>query len=91
MCLCDITKTKADEMCLAMEECFKSFLAKRRCERAKEHEIVKYNDIDMLDYLIEQCHFSEDDLKVSRPLIEASYQKFIEVYLTTREVNTKSV
>ncbi|XP_061400126.1 uncharacterized protein LOC133335847 [Musca vetustissima] len=85
MCVCDIQPSKAEKMCQAMEECFKRFLAQRRCEMGKEIEIIKFNEIDMLDELIRRCKFSDDELKISRPVIEAAYQKFVEAYMTVHE------
>lgn len=86
MCICDIDKVKAEQMSIAMEECFKRFLAKRRCEKGKNIELVKFNEVDMLDELMQKCKFSEDELKTSRPIIEAAYQKFVDAYMTAQEV-----
>ena len=86
MCICDIPKEKADKMCAAMEECFRRFLAQRRCERGKDKEIIKFNEVDMLDELIKKCKFTNDELKKSRPVIEAAYEKFVDAYMSANEV-----
>ncbi|XP_073819571.1 radial spoke binding protein 15 [Musca autumnalis] len=85
MCICDIQPSKAEKMCEAMEECFKRFLAQRRCDMGQNIEIIKFNEIDMLDELIRKCKFSDDELKISRPIIEAAYQKFVDAYMTAHE------
>lgn len=86
MCICGIPKTKADKMSAAMEECFKRFLAQRRCERGRNIEMIKFNEVDMLDELIEKCKFSEEEIKISRPVIETAYQKFVDAYMQANEV-----
>lgn len=86
MCICDIPKEKSEEMIATMEDCFKRFLAKRRCELGREDEVVKFNEVDLLDELIKKCKFSEIELKISQPLIEAAYAKFAHAYATTHEV-----
>lgn len=86
MCICDIQPTKAEKMCAAMEECFKRFLAQRRCEIGQDVEIIKFNEVDMLDELIKKCKFSEEELKISRPVIETAYQKFVDAYMSAHEV-----
>uniref|UniRef100_A0A1A9ZID8 RIIa domain-containing protein n=1 Tax=Glossina pallidipes TaxID=7398 RepID=A0A1A9ZID8_GLOPL len=85
MCICDIPKEKSEEMIATMEDCFKRFLAKRRCELGRESEVVKFNEVDLLDELISKCKFSEIELKISRPLIEAAYAKFAHAYATTHK------
>ncbi|XP_065354494.1 uncharacterized protein Rsbp15 [Calliphora vicina] len=85
MCICDIPKAKADYMCEAMEECFRRFLAQRRCEKGKDKEIIKFNEFDMLDELVQKCKFTDDELKISRPVIEAAYQKFVNAYMTAKD------
>ncbi|XP_005186260.2 uncharacterized protein LOC101899643 isoform X1 [Musca domestica] len=85
MCICDIQPTKAEKMCAAMEECFKRFLAQRRCEIGQDVEIIKFNEVDMLDELIKKCKFSEEELKISRPVIETAYQKFVDAYMSAHE------
>ncbi|XP_023309323.2 uncharacterized protein LOC111690943 [Lucilia cuprina] len=85
MCICDIPKEKIDYMCEAMEECFRRFLAQRRCEMGKEKEIIKFNESDMLDQLVKKCKFTDDELKLSRPAIEAAYQKFVNAYMTAKD------
>uniref|UniRef100_A0A1B0FI34 Uncharacterized protein n=1 Tax=Glossina morsitans morsitans TaxID=37546 RepID=A0A1B0FI34_GLOMM len=85
MCVCDIPKEKSEEMIATMENCFKRFLAKRRCELGREDEVVKFNEVDLLDELIKKCKFSEIELKVSQPLIEAAYAKFAHAYATTHK------
>lgn len=86
MCVCDIPQAKADKMCLAMEECFRRFLAQRRCERGKGKEVIKFNEVDMLDELIKKCKFTNDELKTTRPVIEAAYKKFVDAYMSAHEV-----
>ncbi|KAL9880657.1 uncharacterized protein ACN2A1_012030 isoform 1-T1 [Glossina fuscipes fuscipes] len=85
MCICDIPKEKSEEMIATMEDCFKRFLAKRRCEMGREGEVVKFNEVDLLDELIKKCKFSEIELKISQPLIEAAYAKFAHAYATAHK------
>uniref|UniRef100_A0A1B0BBQ4 Uncharacterized protein n=1 Tax=Glossina palpalis gambiensis TaxID=67801 RepID=A0A1B0BBQ4_9MUSC len=85
MCICDISKEKSEVMCAALEECFQRFLAKRRCEQGRRESILKFNEIDLLDELIMKCEFSESELKVSRPIIEAAYEKFVGIYMTAQQ------
>uniref|UniRef100_A0A1A9W8P9 RIIa domain-containing protein n=1 Tax=Glossina brevipalpis TaxID=37001 RepID=A0A1A9W8P9_9MUSC len=85
MCICDIPKEKTEEMVSIMESCFKRFLAKRRCEMGREKEPVQFNEVDLLDELIKKCNFSEIELKMSRPVIEAAYEKFVHAYGTAHE------
>lgn len=89
MCICDITEQKAESLCLAMEDCFRLFLAKRRCVLGREREAIKYQEFDILDELIKKCKFSDEELRKARPSIEAAYQKFIAAYLAAQEVITK--
>uniref|UniRef100_A0A905AWE7 Uncharacterized protein n=1 Tax=Glossina morsitans morsitans TaxID=37546 RepID=A0A905AWE7_GLOMM len=81
LCICDIPKEKSEQMSLAMEECFKRFLAKRRCEKDRQSEVLKFEELDVLDELIRKCKFSEDELKKSRRAIEEAYVKFMDFYL----------
>ncbi|KAM7361030.1 radial spoke binding protein 15 [Cochliomyia hominivorax] len=85
MCVCDIPKEKAEEMCAAMEECFRRFLAQRRCEKGKEKEIIKFKETDMLDELIKKCNFTKKEIKITKPVLEEAYQKFVNAYMTTKE------
>ncbi|XP_075145817.1 radial spoke binding protein 15 [Haematobia irritans] len=85
MCLCDIPKIKADRMCEAMEDCFKRFLAQRRCDTERNNEFIKFNEVDVFDELIRKCKFSEVELKMSKPIIEAAYQRFVEAYMKAHE------
>lgn len=86
MCVCDIPQAKVEYMCEAMEECFRRFLAQRRCEIGKEKEIVKYNEFDMLDELVKKCKFTNEEKKISKPVIEQAYQKFVNAYMMAKEV-----
>lgn len=86
MCICDIPKDKADRMCEIMEKCFRRFLAQRRCEKSKDKEIIKFNEFDMLDELIQKCKFTNEELKNSKPVIEAAYQKFLHAYMSAKDV-----
>lgn len=81
LCVCDLGKEKSEMMAQVMEECFRNFLEKRRCEMRRGKEIVKFADIDMLEELIKKCHFTEDDLDASRPAIENAYQRFVDAYM----------
>jgi len=85
MCICEISPEKADELAMAMEECFKRFLERRRCDRRKEKEIIKFDEWDMLDELIEKCNFTEQEMAMSRPLIEDAYNRFVEAYKAAAE------
>uniref|UniRef100_A0A1A9ZTC4 Uncharacterized protein n=1 Tax=Glossina pallidipes TaxID=7398 RepID=A0A1A9ZTC4_GLOPL len=81
LCICDIPKEKSEQMSLAMEECFKRFLAKRRCEKDRQSEVLKFNELDVLDELTRKCKFSEDEVQKSRRAIEEAYTKFMDFYL----------
>ncbi|KAM8704625.1 hypothetical protein ACLKA7_009136 [Drosophila subpalustris] len=81
MCICDLTKEKSDMMGQVMEECFRNFLEKRRCEMRSGKEAVKFADIDMLEELIQKCGFTEDELDMSRPTIESAYKRFVDAYM----------
>uniref|UniRef100_A0A1A9UYW5 RIIa domain-containing protein n=1 Tax=Glossina austeni TaxID=7395 RepID=A0A1A9UYW5_GLOAU len=89
MCLCDVSKEKSEAICAALEECFQRFLAKRRYEQGRRESILKFNEIDLLDELIMKCKFSESELKVSRPIIETAYERFVDIY-TAAQQNTES-
>ncbi|XP_037929901.1 uncharacterized protein LOC119683188 [Teleopsis dalmanni] len=81
LCICDIPEDKGEKLCLAMEDCFKRFLEKQRCERGRERDVIKFYDDDMLDELIRRCRFSDEELKISRPVIEDAYNRFVQAYL----------
>uniref|UniRef100_A0A1B0B3T3 Uncharacterized protein n=1 Tax=Glossina palpalis gambiensis TaxID=67801 RepID=A0A1B0B3T3_9MUSC len=83
LCYCDIPKEKSEQMSLAMEDCFKRFLAKRRCEKDRQSEVLKFKELDILDELIRKCKFNDDELKKSRQAIEEAYNKFMDFYLLT--------
>lgn len=85
LCVCNITQEKAENMALVMEDCFRRFLEKRRCESRKEKEIVKFREVDMLDELIQRCQFSEDELKLAQPVIEEAYNRFVQAYMSAQE------
>lgn len=81
LCVCDLSKEKSDEMAQVMEDCFRNFLEKRRCEMRRGKETIKFADIDMLEELIRKCHFSEQELDASRPAIESAYKRFVDAYM----------
>ncbi|KAH8419051.1 hypothetical protein KR222_002100 [Zaprionus bogoriensis] len=81
LCVCDLGKEKSEMMANVMEECFRNFLEKRRCEMRRGKEMVNFADIDMLEELIKKCGFSEDELDRSRPAIENAYQRFVDSYM----------
>lgn len=81
LCVCDLGKEKSDMMAQVMEECFRNFLEKRRCEMRRGKEIVKFADIDMLEELIHKCSFTADELDMSRPAIENAYRRFVDAYM----------
>ncbi|XP_012161982.1 GATA type zinc finger protein asd-4 [Ceratitis capitata] len=85
MCVCDISEEKAHEMALHMEECFRRFLSRMRCEQRKEIEIVRFEEQDMLDAMVERCKFTEQELKISKPMIEAAYRRFVDAYMKAHE------
>ncbi|XP_013101636.2 uncharacterized protein LOC106083268 [Stomoxys calcitrans] len=85
MCICDIPKIKADKMSEAMEDCFKRFLSQWRCGKGRNIEFIKFNEIDIFDELMKKCKFSENELKASKPVIEAAYQRFVEAYMTANQ------
>uniref|UniRef100_A0A1A9UTP7 Uncharacterized protein n=1 Tax=Glossina austeni TaxID=7395 RepID=A0A1A9UTP7_GLOAU len=81
LCICDIPKEKSEQMSLAMEECFKRFLTKRRCEKDRQSEVLKFKDLDVLDELIRKCKFNEVELEKSRQAIKEACTKFMDFYL----------
>ncbi|XP_050330190.1 protein TsetseEP [Bactrocera neohumeralis] len=85
MCVCDISKEKAQEMAMHMEECFRRFLSRMRCEQRKDIEVVRFEEKDMLDAMIERCKFTEQELKISKPMIEAAYRRFVDAYMKAHE------
>ncbi|XP_014095392.1 uncharacterized protein Rsbp15 [Bactrocera oleae] len=85
MCVCDISKEKAQEMAMHMEECFRRFLSRMRCEQRKDIEVVRFEERDMLDAMIERCKFTEQELKISKPMIEAAYRRFVDAYMKAHE------
>lgn len=64
-----------------MEECFRNFLEKRRCEMRRGKEMVQFADIDMLEELIQKCHFTPEEMDMSRPAIENAYKRFVDAYM----------
>uniref|UniRef100_A0A1A9UTP6 Uncharacterized protein n=1 Tax=Glossina austeni TaxID=7395 RepID=A0A1A9UTP6_GLOAU len=85
LCICDIAKEKSEQMSAVMEKCFKRFLAKRRCEKDKQDEILKFVELDLLDELIQKCKFSDLELKKTRTFIEAAYARFVDMYLKAQK------
>ncbi|KAH8360004.1 hypothetical protein KR093_010064 [Drosophila rubida] len=88
LCVCDLTKEKSDMMSQVMEECFRNFLEKRRCEMRRGKEAIQFADVDMLEELIQKCGFSENELDKSRPTIESAYKRFVDAYMAAA-VDTK--
>ncbi|KAH8311408.1 hypothetical protein KR044_006172, partial [Drosophila immigrans] len=88
LCVCDLTKEKSDIMSQVMEDCFRNFLEKRRCEMRRGKESIKFADIDMLEELIQKCGFTEEELDKSRPTIESAYKRFVDAYMAAA-VDTK--
>lgn len=87
MCVCDISKEKAQEMAMHMEECFRRFLSRMRCEQRKDIEVVRFEEQDVLDAMIERCKFTEQELKISKPMIEVAYRRFVDAYMKAHEVH----
>uniref|UniRef100_A0A1B0FB47 Uncharacterized protein n=1 Tax=Glossina morsitans morsitans TaxID=37546 RepID=A0A1B0FB47_GLOMM len=69
LCIYDIPKVKFEETFAAIESCFEHFLAKCQCEMAREEEVMKFNEVDLLDELIKKYKFSEIKLEISQHLI----------------------
>ncbi|XP_067646186.1 neurofilament medium polypeptide [Eurosta solidaginis] len=85
MCVCDISKDKAQEMALHMEQCFRRFLTRMRCEQRKDIEVISFDESDMLDAMIERCKFTEHELKITKPMIEAAYRRFVDAYMKAHQ------
>ncbi|XP_053959954.1 pinin [Anastrepha ludens] len=85
MCICDISKAKAQEMAIHMEECFRRFLSRMRCEQRTDIEVVRFEEQDMLNAMIERCKFTDEELKISQPMIEAAYRRFADAYMKAHE------
>ncbi|ALC45794.1 CG10014 [Drosophila busckii] len=81
LCVCELSQEKSEMMASVMEECFRNFLEKRRCEMRRGKEAIKFADIDMLSELLEKCKFSEEELDSSRPAIESAYKRFVDAYM----------
>ncbi|KAH8394537.1 hypothetical protein KR215_004204 [Drosophila sulfurigaster] len=88
LCVCDLTKEKSDMMSQVLEDCFRNFLEKRRCEMRRNKKAIQFADVDMLEELIQKCGFSEEELDKSRPTIESAYKRFVDAYMTAA-VDTK--
>ncbi|XP_034116644.2 LOW QUALITY PROTEIN: uncharacterized protein LOC117576171 [Drosophila albomicans] len=88
LCVCDLTKEKSDMMSQVLEDCFRNFLEKRRCEMRRDKKAIQFADVDMLEELIQKCGFSEEELDKSRPTIESAYKRFVDAYMAAA-VDTK--
>ncbi|EDW80494.1 uncharacterized protein Dwil_GK11535 [Drosophila willistoni] len=81
LCICDLSKEKTDLMAQVMEDCFRNFLEKRRCEMRRGKEAINFDSIDIFEELIYKCNFSDEEMAMSRPAIESAYKRFAEAYM----------
>ncbi|XP_034663406.1 cilia- and flagella-associated protein 91 [Drosophila subobscura] len=81
LCVCDLTKEKSDMMGQVLEDCFRNFLERRRCEMRRGKETINLEDIDIFEELLEKCKFSEEELAISRPAVESAYKRFVDAYM----------
>ncbi|XP_022213482.2 E3 ubiquitin-protein ligase Hakai [Drosophila obscura] len=81
LCVCDLTKEKSDMMAQVMEDCFRNFLERRRCEMRRGKETINLEDIDIFEELLLKCKFSEEELAISRPAVESAYKRFVDAYM----------
>ncbi|EDW34463.1 GL22269 [Drosophila persimilis] len=81
LCVCDLTKEKSDMMGQVMEDCFRNFLERRRCEMRRGKQTISFEDIDILEELLVKCKFSEEELALSRPAVESAYKRFVDAYM----------
>lgn len=85
LCVCDLSKEKSELMGQVLEDCFRNFLEKRRCEMRRGKQTINFEDVDILEELLEKCHFSEEELVISRPAIESAYKRFVEAYMAAQK------
>ncbi|XP_068157215.1 uncharacterized protein Rsbp15 [Drosophila tropicalis] len=81
LCICDLSKEKTDLMAQVMEDCFRNFLERRRCEMRRGKEAITFDNIDIFEELIYKCNFSDEEMAISRPAIESAYKRFAEAYM----------
>ncbi|SPP84452.1 RNA polymerase II degradation factor 1 [Drosophila guanche] len=81
LCVCDLTKEKSDMMGQVLEDCFRNFLERRRCEMRRGKETINLEDIDIFEELLKKCNFSEEELALSRPAVESAYKRFVDAYM----------
>ncbi|XP_017076778.2 translation initiation factor IF-2 [Drosophila eugracilis] len=82
LCVCDLTKEKSEMMAQVLEDCFRNFLEKRRCEMRRGKQTINFEDVDILEELLVKCKFSDEELAMSRPAIESAYKRFVEAYMS---------
>ncbi|XP_030374691.1 uncharacterized protein LOC115624217 [Scaptodrosophila lebanonensis] len=85
LCICDLSKEKTDIMAQVMEDCFRNFLEKRRCEMRRGKQLVTFQDLDLLEELLKKCNFTDDEMAMSRPAIDSAYKRFVEAYMAAAE------
>jgi len=82
LCVCDLSKEKSELMGQVLEDCFRNFLEKRRCEMRRGKQTINFEDVDILEELLLKCKFSDEELIMSRPAIESAYKRFMEAYMS---------
>nr|NP_650164.1 radial spoke binding protein 15 [Drosophila melanogaster]AAF54762.1 radial spoke binding protein 15 [Drosophila melanogaster]AAM10997.1 AT09290p [Drosophila melanogaster]AOQ12260.1 CG10014-PA [synthetic construct] len=82
LCVCDLSKEKSELMGQVLEDCFRNFLEKRRCEMRRGKQAIKFEDVDILEELLQKCKFTDEELVMSRPAIESAYKRFVDAYMS---------
>ncbi|KAI8045307.1 hypothetical protein M5D96_001487 [Drosophila gunungcola] len=75
LCVCDLSKEKSELMGQVLEDCFRNFLEKRRCEMRRGKQTINFED---------KCKFSDQELILSRPAIESAYKRFVDAYMSAQ-------
>ncbi|EDW42500.1 fibrous sheath CABYR-binding protein [Drosophila sechellia] len=82
LCVCDLSKEKSELMGQVLEDCFRNFLEKRRCEMRRGKQAINFEDVDILEELLQKCKFTDEELVMSRPAIESAYKRFVDAYMS---------
>ncbi|XP_043654427.1 fibrous sheath CABYR-binding protein [Drosophila teissieri] len=82
LCICDLSKEKSELMGQVIEDCFRNFLEKRRCEMRRGKQAINFEDVDILEELLQKCKFTDEELVMSRPAIESAYKRFVDAYMS---------
>jgi len=45
-------------------------------------QAIKFEDVDILEELLQKCKFTDEELVMSRPAIESAYKRFVDAYMS---------